>query len=85
MHGLKYAAVGIAALLGTALIPSDANAFVCAKGPYRAGCVSAYGAVGVSRNGVVAVGPYGNTYAYRRGAPCYWRNGYRVCPSPYYW
>ncbi len=85
MHKLKYAAaIAVAALLGTALNTSDANAFVCVKGAYRAGCVSAYGAVGVSRNGVVAVGRYGNVYSYQRGPGCYWRNGYRICPYPYY-
>ena len=50
---------------------SEASAFTCARGVYRAGCVSRYGAVGFSRNGAVAVGRYGNVYAYHRGSGCY--------------
>lgn len=75
----KCAAVAIAGMLGVLLSVSDASAFTCARGVYRAGCVSPYGAVGVSRNGVVAVGRYGNVYAYHRGSGCVWRNGQRVC------
>ncbi|MGP7982635.1 hypothetical protein [Rhodoblastus sp.] len=59
---------------------ADANAVVCAKGAYHAGCAGPHGA---------AVGhrPYGYGYhggaavvarpAY--GAHCYWRAGVRVC------
>ena len=76
----KHVAVAIAGMLSAILSVSDASAFTCARGIYRAGCVSAYGAIGVSRNGVAAVGRYGNVYAYHRGSACFWRNGQRICP-----
>ena len=76
----KHAAVAIAGMLGVILSVSDASAFTCVRGAFRAGCVGAYGAVGVSRNGVMAVGRYGNVYAYHRGSACFWRNGQRICP-----
>lgn len=86
MHKLNYAAAfAVAVLAGTALNTSDANAFVCGAGPYRAGCISSRGAIGIGPRGVAAVGRYGNTYAWQRGSSCYWRNGYRICPQPYYW
>jgi hypothetical protein len=75
-----YAIVAIAGILGTILSVSDASAFTCVRGVYRAGCISRYGAVGVSPNGAVAVGRYGNVYAYQRGSYCFWRNGQRICP-----
>jgi hypothetical protein len=75
----KYAAVAIVGALGTMLSVSDASAFTCARGVYRAGCISSRGAIGFSRNGAVAVGRYGNVYAYRRGSNCVWRNGQQVC------
>ena len=75
----KYAAVAVAGMLGMVLSASDASAFACARGIYRGGCISRYGAVGVSPNGAVAVGRYGNVYAYHRGSACAWRNGQRIC------
>ena len=75
----KYAAVAIAGMLGVLLSISEASAFTCVRGAYRAGCVSPNGAVGISRNGAVVVGRYGNVYAYHRGSGCFWRNGQRVC------
>jgi hypothetical protein len=75
----KYAAVAIAGVLGAVLSISDASAYSCVRGVYRAGCISRYGAIGVSPNGAVAVGRYGNVYAYRRGSGCFWRNGQRIC------
>lgn len=75
----KYALAAVVGMLGVMLSVSDASAFTCARGIYRAGCISRYGAVGVSRNGAVAVGRYGNVYAYRRGSGCVWRNGQQVC------
>jgi hypothetical protein len=74
---VKLAAVAMAGMFGALLSVSDAQAFTCVRGVYRAGCVSAYGAVGVSPNGAVAVGRYGNVYAYHRGSSCVWRNGPR--------
>ena len=76
---VKLAAIAMAGMLGALLSVSDAQAFTCVRGVYRAGCVSAYGAVGVSRNGAMAVGRYGNVYAYHRGSSCVWRNGQRIC------
>ena len=78
-HKAKIATVAMAGMLGALLSVSDAQAFTCVRGVYRAGCVSAYGAVGVSRNGAMAVGRYGNVYAYHRGSSCFWRNGQRIC------
>ena len=75
----KYAAAAVAGVLGAVLSISDASALSCARGVYRAGCISRYGAIGVGPNGAVAVGRYGNVYAYRRGSGCFWRNGQRIC------
>jgi hypothetical protein len=75
----KLAVVAGLGLFGTLLNVPDASAYTCVRGVYRAGCVSQYGAVGWGPNGVVAVGRYGNTYAYRRGSGCFWRNGQRIC------
>lgn len=61
-----------------AALPVEANAVVCARGPYRAGCAGPNGAVGVHRgygygyHGAAVVRP-----AY--GARCYYRAGVRVC------
>jgi hypothetical protein len=75
----RVAVVALAGVLGTVLSVSSADAFTCVRGAYRAGCVSAYGSVGVGPNGAVAVGRYGNVYAYHRGSGCFWRNGQRIC------
>lgn len=75
----KCAAVAAIGLLGAVLSASDASALTCVRGVYRAGCISQYGAIGFGPNGAVAVGRYGNTYAYRRGSGCFWRNGQRFC------
>jgi hypothetical protein len=75
----KYAAVAVAGMLGAVLSVSDASAYTCVRGVYRAGCISRYGAIGVSPNGAMAVGRYGNVYAYHRGSGCFWRNGQRIC------
>ena len=70
----KLAAVALAGLLGAVLSVSDASAFSCARSAYGAGCI------GFNRNGAVAVGRYGNVYAYHRGSACYWHNNQRICP-----
>jgi hypothetical protein len=75
----KCVALAIIGMFGVMLNVSDASAFTCAKGVYRAGCISSRGAVGISRNGAVAVGRYGNVYSYRRGSNCVWRNGQQIC------
>jgi hypothetical protein len=59
---MKKALVAVVALIamGAAMAPiTEANAVVCARGVYRAGCAGPYGAVGVRR------APY---YAAPRGA-----------------
>jgi hypothetical protein len=75
----KYAVAAAAGILGVMLSLSSASAFGCARGVYRAGCISSHGAVGIGPNGVVAVGRYGNVYAYHRGSRCVWRNGQHIC------
>jgi hypothetical protein len=75
----KCVAAAALSMLGVMLSASDASAFTCARGVYRAGCISSRGAIGISRNGAVAVGRYGNVYAYRRGSNCVWRNGQQIC------
>jgi hypothetical protein len=74
----KLAAVALAGLLGV-LSVSDANAFSCGRSAFGAGCIGSRGAVGFNRNGAVAVGRYGNVYAYHRGSACYWHNNQRIC------
>ena len=76
----KLAAVALAGLLGAVLSVSDASAFSCARSAYGAGCIGPRGAVGFNRNGAVAVGRYGNVYAYHRGSTCYWHNNQRIFP-----
>ena len=79
MRKAKVATAAAIGVLGVILSVSDASAFSCVRGAYRAGCVSRYGAIGVGPNGAVAVGRYGNVYAYQRGSGCFWRNGQRIC------
>ena len=43
---------------------AEADAFVCARGPYRAGCAGPRGAVGVNRWGGAGAYRYG-AYGYR--------------------
>ncbi|WP_426610590.1 hypothetical protein [Bradyrhizobium sp. McL0616] len=73
------AAVAIAGLAAM-FTPSEAQAFSCGRNVYGAGCVGPRGGVAFNRNGAVAVGRYGNVYAYHRGSTCYWRNNQRICP-----
>ena len=75
----RLAAVALAGLLGVVLSVSDANAFSCGRSAFGAGCAGYRGAVGLNRNGAVAVGRYGNVYAYHRGSACYWHNNQRIC------
>jgi hypothetical protein len=49
---MKFIASGLLVLGLLAIQASEANAVVCARGPYRAGCAGPHGAVGVHR-------PYG--------------------------
>ena len=66
MKAIVIASLG--ALLLAAL-PVEANAVVCAKGVYRAGCAGPRGAVTAARP--VAMRPV--------GAACVYRAGVRVC------
>jgi hypothetical protein len=64
---MKHILVALGLFAGLlAYIPTEANAVVCARGVYRAGCVGPRGAVGVRRGiygpravGVVRRGHYG--------------------------
>jgi hypothetical protein len=73
------AALAIAGLVGL-FSASEAQAFSCGRSSFGAGCMGPRGAVGFNRHGAVAVGRYGNVYAYHRGSACYWRNNQRICP-----
>lgn len=59
--------LALMALTLTASVPS-AEAVVCARGVYRAGCVGPHGAAVVRR-------PIHHHYHHR----CYWRAGVRIC------
>jgi hypothetical protein len=62
MKAILYPALG--AILLLAALPVEANALVCAKGVYRAGCA----------------GPRGAVVAHRPvGVGCFYRAGVRVC------
>jgi len=63
MKAFLCAALGAVLLL--AALPVEANAVVCARGVYRAGCAGPHGAV-VAHRPVVA-------------PRCYYRAGVRVC------
>lgn len=63
---MKYLALAFVGLLWLILTVPDANAVVCARGYYRAGCVSRYGAVGVGPGDAVAIGRYGHVYRVSR-------------------
>jgi hypothetical protein len=66
MKMITYAMLALGLM---AALPVEANAVVCARGPYRAGCAGPRGAVGVHRG-------YG--YGYRGGAAVVRRGyGYR--------
>jgi len=70
----------ILALFTLGMIVADvsaANAMVCARGPYRAGCAGPRGAV-VARRPYYR--PYYGPHVYRPYGPrCYWRAGVRIC------
>jgi hypothetical protein len=65
MKSILCAALGAVLLL--AALPVEANAVVCARGVYRAGCAGPHGAV-VAPRGAAVVAPR-----------CYYRAGVRVC------
>jgi hypothetical protein len=67
MKATLYAALGAVLLL--AALPVEANAVVCAKGVYRAGCAGPHGAVVATRP--VVARPV--------AARCVYRAGVRVC------
>ncbi len=72
MKATLYAA--LAAVLFVAALPVEANAVVCARGVYRAGCAGPRGAVVAPRGAVVA--PRGAAVVTPR---CVYRAGVRVC------
>jgi hypothetical protein len=71
----------VSALLALGLIAgtvAEANAVVCARGVYRAGCAGPHGAAVTHR----PYGYHGGAAVVARpvyGAHCYWRAGVRVC------
>ena len=61
---LVISALALMVFAGDIASSTDAAAYVCARGPYRAGCAGPRGAVGVNRGyyprgGVVVRRPYG--------------------------
>jgi hypothetical protein len=64
MKAILYAVLGAGLLVAS--LPVEANAVVCARGVYRAGCAGPRGAVVAPRAAVVA-------------PRCYYRAGVRVC------
>lgn len=61
---MKILIAAMVAFVTFAATLPEAQAVVCARGVYRAGCASPRGAVVVPR---------------RPPVRCYWRNGVRVC------
>ena len=70
MKMITYAMLALGLM---AAVPVEANAVVCARGVYRAGCVGPNGAVGVRRG----YGYHGGAAVVRRGGYGY-RGGVRV-------
>jgi hypothetical protein len=71
---MKKLVLGLLALgMFAAEIPA-ANAVVCARGVYRAGCAGPRGAAVVRRPAV-----HGAAVVHRPAAHCYYRAGVRVC------
>jgi len=65
MRLLLLAALAIMSFTATMTYrPADANAVVCERGVYRAGCVGPYGGAVVARRPYYAVRP--NYYGWRR-------------------
>ena len=68
---IKHLLVLLLGLTVSAAVITEANAVVCARGVYRAGCVGPQGAVGVQRYG------YGvHRYGYGVGRPPPLSRGY---------
>jgi hypothetical protein len=72
----------VSALLALGILAwtvAEANAVVCARGVYRAGCAGPHGAVATTRP---AYGYHGGAAVVARpayGVHCYYRAGVRVC------
>ena len=69
----------VSALLALGLIAgatAEANAVVCARGAYHAGCAGPHGAVATTHRGY---GYHGGAAVVRPAAHCYYRAGVRVC------
>ena len=70
----------VSALLALGLLAgtvAEANAVVCARGVYRAGCAGPHGAAVVHRP--PAYGYHGAAVVRHPAPHCYWRAGVRVC------
>jgi hypothetical protein len=67
MRSLILASLAVFAFVATIAVNSnDANAVVCARGVYRAGCVSAGGAAVAGVGGAAVVGARGAAVVVRR-------------------
>ncbi len=77
---MKYLLLALGLVAGAATFaPTEANAYVCAAGVYRAGCAGPRGAV-VTRRYVAPRAYVAPRYvAPRRGCVWVWVNGVRVC------
>jgi len=84
---MKFVALALLALSLSVGATSEANAFACAAGAFRAGCVGPRGAVGVRRGyggygyrrpGAYGYRPYGGAVAVPP-VRCAWVNGVRIC------
>jgi hypothetical protein len=71
---MKMIASGLLVLGLLAAQISEANAVVCARGVYRAGCAGPHGAVTTHRGY-----GYRGAAVVRPAAHCYYRAGVRVC------
>ena len=74
MQRFALVALALIVLMGSVL---EANAVVCARGVYRAGCAGPNGAVVTTHRAVVTTGRAVVAPAARAG--CAWVNGVRVC------
>ncbi len=75
MKTLVSALLALGLLAGTV---AEANAVVCARGVYRAGCAGPHGAV-VTHRGYGYRGGAAVVARPAYGAHCYYRAGVRVC------
>ena len=76
MRTIAFACLALSLIIGAS---SEANAVVCARGVYHAGCAGPNGAVGVRRPGYGYRGAAVVRPVARPVAACFWRAGVRIC------